>query len=55
MTPEKKATNIYLNLYKHIGCAAKTKRCAMFMIDTIIEEVDIKDWWEEVKRELNKL
>lgn len=58
MTPEKKALEIYLRLYKEIGCEAKSKRTGRYMIAEIIWAVndeDLQDWWEEVLTEFNGL
>lgn len=58
MTPQKHALAIYLNLYKAIGCEAKTKVSIRYMLDEIIGTVDSGknyNYWKSVKEEINKL
>ena len=58
MTPERKAMEIYIHLYKRIGCEAKSKQTGRYMIAEIIDTVsdyNLKDWWVEVLTQFNKL
>lgn len=55
MTPEKQATSIYLTIYKDVGCAARTRRIALFMVEEILKETNIPAYWEAVKEEIKKL
>lgn len=54
MTPTERAMNIYLNLYKRIGCEAKTKQTGRYMI-SVVKEANGGSYWDEVLIEFNEL
>ena len=68
MTPEEKSTelfNKYLDLIEGLLKYARAKQCALIAVDEIIKSNPIafdendncieKNWWKEVKKEIEKL
>ena len=61
MTPKETAFSLYFKFIRDvIGDDKKAKQCALIVVDEILNEywshdTNRRDWWEEVKQEIEKL
>jgi len=67
MTPKEKAISLYQSFYPQVqwkmgqeDCKDRAKECALIAVDEILNEYWLhdtkrRDWWQEVKEEINKL
>lgn len=61
MTPKAKAFSLYFKFIRDvIADHQKAKQCALIVVDEILNEywshdTNRRDWWEEVKQEIEKL